>query len=142
MYYCCCSSYVICCCWCDCRIDVIWIYFCCCNFDASSIWSCWTSWILCSLVCICCPIFMAINAYSWELTSYTTNFIGSRICSDTYVLPPTSFLGLSFPPLRSPSSSSIVLVLDGLTPNNKHSLLVILKFISTSRLQMCEDSRF
>jgi len=30
-------------------------------------------------------------------------------------------------------------------PNNKHSMLIILKFcefISTSRLHMCEDSRF
>ncbi len=33
-----------------------------------------------------------------------------------HVLPAYSLLGLSFPPIRYPSSSSVVLILDGLAP--------------------------
>jgi hypothetical protein len=60
---------------------------------------------------LCCsPIFVVVDVYSWELTFCKINYIGSRVCSDAYVLPLATFLGLSFLPMRSPSSFSVILV--------------------------------
>jgi hypothetical protein len=44
------------------------------------------------------------------------DFMGSRICFDAYVIPPTSLWGLSFPPLRFVGSPFSIFVLNGPTP--------------------------
>jgi hypothetical protein len=73
---------------CDYNNDVIWVYYYSCSYDIGSIWSSCSFSILCSLVCIYSPISIVVNPYSWELTSCGIDFNGSKLCYDTYFIPP------------------------------------------------------
>jgi hypothetical protein len=59
---------------------------------------------------------MVAYAYSWKLTSCTTNSIGYKIYSNPYISWSTSLLRLSFLPMRSHGSSFNVIVFDDLAP--------------------------
>ncbi len=102
----CCSYDTTCNCWFNYKYDVIWILYYYYNSNTCSSWPCWSSWIICSVSCICSPIYVATNAYSWKLTSHIINYYCLKVCLAT------SLSRLSFPPLRFPNSFT-TLVLDG-----------------------------
>jgi hypothetical protein len=80
VYFCDYNSNVTCICFDNYRFDVILIYSCCCNSNVGSIWSCFTSSILCFSIYIYSPIFVAAYPYSWEQTFYGIDSNGSRLC--------------------------------------------------------------
>lgn len=84
----------------------------CYSFDIGSIWfSCSSS------NCICSPISIIVNPYSWELTFCGIDFNGYKLSSNTYFIPPASLWELSFPPLRFAIPSFAILVSNGPTPS-------------------------
>jgi hypothetical protein len=60
---------------------------------------------------------VAIDSYSWELTTCKNKFNGYKIIFNAHFIPPTSLLELSFPPLKSDGSSFSVIVPNGPTPS-------------------------
>jgi len=110
IFSCCCDLDTSCNCWFDYRSNVIWVWSYCYNSNTCSIWPRWFSCIICSSSCMCSLIFVAIDAYSWKLTSYKIDYTCFKIYSTS------SILGLSCPPLRSLSSFKTP-ILDGLAPS-------------------------
>ncbi len=74
---------------------------------------CWL--VLCYLIFIYFFISVAVDPSSWELIYCGTNSNGSRLCFDTYFIPPVSFWELSVPPLRFVSSCFVVFISNGFT---------------------------
>jgi hypothetical protein len=72
---------------------------------------------MCFSFCICSLVSIAIDPYSYELTSCGIDFNGYRTCFDAYFIPLAFLYKLSLPPLRFAGSSSSILVLDGLAPS-------------------------